>query len=412
MGLDELNLNVSPYIDELLEKTERNLVGKESSLAVDYQNLMQKYLEEQERSKALEAAFIQAKALANAQYQQLESAAAQHEADQGQLRKQAELIKDLTAKLQTAEKNNAVLQARLETMRQLRPDLPAGIFQNPSSSPVSTTPRAGEREVRLNGLSERLADVCGMEQLKLQIQRRLIEHCRRCGSVSDSRPDPAPARGVCFYGPSGCGMLFIARAAIGEMQWPCLQIDANDFRNRNDAEVRDWFLPLRNTPDATVLIHDMEQLFCCRNEVSERFVRELENIKRAGGNILLAGTTDAPDRIDDAFLQAGWFNTFFRVDAPDFPARNGILTRTFRSMNFAVDEEALIHLAGATEGFSAAELVTLARRIEQSAATMKLDRGNISLIRESLRGVSTSPATAEAAKRIAEWEKNHRINSL
>ena len=263
-----------------------------------------------------------------------------------------------------------------------------------------------------------LKDVAGMEDVKKQIQLRLLEPLRN--ATLARHYGITAGGGMLLYGPPGTGKTLIARAVAGELDLPFYMITSADIFGKyvGDAErnVKRIFRDIRKNDLSVVFIDELETLFPKRTEnvhettrkVISMLLQELDGLDDGKNPMLLIGATNVPWMVDEAFLRPGRFDVKVFVGLPDFEARRYMIDRAINKGEVRYEEGIDAHIASKTEGFSGADMKGVFEKMRQTAFFRRLPYYTKALADEIL-ATCTSSASGEILSGIAEWEKRNAI---
>ena len=220
--------------------------------------------------------------------------------------------------------------------------------------------------------SVRFADVAGLKEVKEQIRMKLL--------YPFTHPELAeqygiqPGGGILLYGPPGTGKTMIARAVAGE-------IDAAFFSVKPSAIMSQWvgkaeqnlanlFAEAETYPLSVLFLDEMEALSPKRRNsgstVMQRLVpqllAELDGFEKRRNPLLIIGATNEPWSIDAAMLRPGRLDRLIYVPPPDEAARLRILELNMKIIPLEKDWN-LFEIANITQGFSGADMASLAHRV-------------------------------------------------
>ncbi len=174
--------------------------------------------------------------------------------------------------------------------------------------------------------------------------------------------------GIILYGPPGCGKSFIVRKLAEELGYNYVEVKGSDLATPfihgsvgNIGKVFD--MAKQNAPtilcfnEISALVPDRKNLHDSsshKEEETSEFLTQLE--EAADNNVLVIGTTNFLERIDEAVIRPGRFDKKIYVPPPDFEARKEIfkLALSGRPYDRNIDFD---KLASITENYSSAEIV-------------------------------------------------------
>jgi len=174
--------------------------------------------------------------------------------------------------------------------------------------------------------------------------------------------------GIILYGPPGVGKSFIVRKLAEELGYNYVEVKGSDLATPfihgsvgNIGKVFD--MAKQNAPtilcfnEISALVPDRKNLHdfsSHKEEETSEFLTQLE--EAADNKVLVIGTTNFLERIDEAVIRPGRFDKKIYVPPPDFEARKEIfkLALAGRPYDKSIDFD---KLASITENYSSAEIV-------------------------------------------------------
>ncbi len=212
------------------------------------------------------------------------------------------------------------------------------------------------------------ADVAGLDDIKTEIQRRIVLPYLK--PTLFERYRQKPGGNLLLYGPPGCGKTLIARAAAGACDARFLSVTPEEILDKYAGEaekrLRVFFDEARSDPPAIIFFDDFEVLAFKRNTASTEaapalisaFLSELDGTLRNNSGILVIAATNAPWLLDPALFRSGRFHRVILVPAPSFDDRKKILSAAMPGVP-GHDKVALDRIARKTAGLSGADLRAL-----------------------------------------------------
>jgi cell division protease FtsH len=236
-------------------------------------------------------------------------------------------------------------------------------------------------------------------------------------------------RGVLLVGPPGTGKTLMARAVAGEANCSFYSIAASEFVEMfvgvGASRVRDLFSRAKENSPAIVFIDEIDAVGRQRGaglgggndereQTLNQMLAELDGFDQSATVIVMAAT-NRPDVLDPALLRPGRFDRQVTVDLPDKAGRANILKIHTRGkpLDTSVDIDLL---AGATVGFSGADLANLCNEAALNAARYnkkKLTQNDFSTAFERIvLGTERPPLSNEYERKVVAYhEAGHAVAS-
>lgn len=236
-------------------------------------------------------------------------------------------------------------------------------------------------------------------------------------------------RGVLLVGPPGTGKTLMARAVAGEANSSFFSIAASEFVEMfvgvGASRVRDLFSRAKENSPSIVFIDEIDAVGRQRGaglgggndereQTLNQMLAELDGFDQSATVIVMAAT-NRPDVLDPALLRPGRFDRQVTVDLPDKAGRLSILKIHTRGKPLA-DDVNLELLAGATVGFSGADLANLCNEGALVAARhnkKKISQGDFSSAFERIvLGTERPPLSNEYERKVVAYhEAGHAVAS-
>ena len=183
--------------------------------------------------------------------------------------------------------------------------------------------------------------------------------------------DIDPPAGVLLYGPPGTGKTMLARAVASDSDANFIPVEGPELMNKyvgeSERAVRRVFEQARANTPAVVFFDEIDSVGATRTDegsspaterVVSQLLTELDGIEGRGG-VTVVGTTNRPDRLDDALLRPGRFDRAVEVSLPDASDRAEILRAHVDPASVAdVDFAAL---ADRTDGYTGSDIAAVVR---------------------------------------------------
>lgn len=230
----------------------------------------------------------------------------------------------------------------------------------------------------------RFSDVAGLEEVKEQICIKLL--------YPFTHPELAkqygvqPGGGILLYGPPGTGKTLIARAVAGEIDAAFFTIKPSEIMSQwvgvAEQNLEKLFKQANAFPVSVIFIDEMESLApkrrTSRSTVMQRVVpqllAELDGFHKRENALLFIGATNEPWAIDAAILRPGRLDRLIYVPPPDWAARRCILELNLEGAPLG-PEVSLEQIATRTQGFSGADMASLARRVREKVFSAAIHSG-------------------------------------
>ena len=228
-------------------------------------------------------------------------------------------------------------------------------------------------------------DVGGLGK-QIKLLRELVQLPLKFPHVYRHLGITAP-RGVILYGPPGSGKTHLARAIANEVDARFYFINGPDvigtYTGETESNLRRIFSEASHHSPSIIFIDELDAMAPKRGETGAhsdtRAVTQLlslmDGLKRVD-SVIVIGTTNRVDSIDQAFRRPGRFDREIFVGPPDVAGRREILEIHTREM--PLTNRALKYLedvAKKTHGFLGADLMELCR--DAGLSTLRRSAGNL-----------------------------------
>lgn len=223
------------------------------------------------------------------------------------------------------------------------------------------------------------ADIIGMDGLKkrlLQIADEIVPQRAgtRCkASVGVTHTIGSLRNGILFHGEPGNGKTMFAEAIAGQKKLPFIRMSCGEFSsqwqgNRPKVIARTFAYAKSQAP--CVLFLDEIDSFIKSRDHDNSFRREDDDVTNAllteigdlrGSGVILIGATNFLKKLDVAAIREGRFDFKVEIEAPDEPARVGLLQQRVaaRLSHISIDATDLDRVARRWNGFSIARLMAV-----------------------------------------------------
>jgi transitional endoplasmic reticulum ATPase len=226
------------------------------------------------------------------------------------------------------------------------------------------------RELMIEIPNVRWDDVGGLEDVKEKL-KEMVEWPLE-NPKSFERIGIKPPTGILLYGPPGCGKTMIAKAVATEAGANFISVKGPEvltmWVGESERKLREIFRRAKQVAPSIIFFDEIDSLAPRRgtsmgNKVTENIVSQI--LTEMSGledmhNVTVMAATNRPDMLDQAIMRPGRFDRQVLVKAPNEKARLKILQVHTKNMPLVKDVD-LKNLAKETDGFSGADLESLAR---------------------------------------------------
>lgn len=272
------------------------------------------------------------------------------------------------------------------------------------------------------------ADVAGADEEKEELEE-IVEFLK--APKDFSALGARIPKGVLLVGPPGTGKTLLARAVAGEAGAPFFSISGSDFVEMyvgvGASRVRDLFAEAKKNAPSIIFIDEIDAVgrhrgagmgggHDEREQTLNQLLVEMDGFGTNEGVIVIAAT-NRPDILDPALLRPGRFDRQVTVNYPDLKGREEILKVHARQKPLGPDVN-LRNIAGATVGFTGADLENLLNEAALLAARRKLKAITMKEIEEATMKVvvgteKKSHKISEKDKKITAYhEAGHAVTSF
>jgi len=213
----------------------------------------------------------------------------------------------------------------------------------------------------IGGLEEQIREVCET------VEQPLVNADQFANVGID------PPSGVLLHGPPGTGKTMLAKAVANETDATFIKMAGSELVQKFIGEgarlVRDLFELASEHEPAVIFIDEIDAIAARRTESKTSGDAEVQRTMMQllsemdgfddRGEIRIIAATNRFDMLDRAILRPGRFDRLIEVPMPDWDGRRRILEIHTEDMNLDTNVELAV-LASDTEGFSGAELASLA----------------------------------------------------
>lgn len=259
-------------------------------------------------------------------------------------------------------------------------------------------------------------DVAGLQRLRDWIVKRksaLTTEGQKFGLV--------PPKGILITGVQGCGKSLAARAIAGEWGFELARLDAgalyDKFVGESEKRLRKGLDLAQKMAPLVLWIDEIEKAFASAGAsgdadagLSQRLLATLLTwMQDRESGVFLAATSNNISALPPEMLRKGRFDEIFFVDLPGPQARAALFALHLRKRGRDTALFDLPKLAGASEGFSGAEIEQAIVSGLYSAFALRHELSTEILVGE-LKGTRPLSVTrAEDVAAIREWAKARAV---
>ncbi|QDX39354.1 26S protease regulatory subunit [Salarchaeum sp. JOR-1] len=169
------------------------------------------------------------------------------------------------------------------------------------------------------------SDYIGRDDLKEDLQARVLGPYRDADRIEELGLETTS--GVLLYGPPGTGKSYVARALGGEGDLSYIEVKIPDIKDRyvggSEENIQELFATAREHAPCIICMDEVDALATSRgadnnstgkDDMINTFLDEFEKSPRG---VLVIGTTNRRDRVDEAFERGDRFETSFEVGLPE-----------------------------------------------------------------------------------------------
>jgi proteasome regulatory subunit len=214
-------------------------------------------------------------------------------------------------------------------------------------------------------------DIGGLEEQTREVREAVEQPLINADQFREVGVDPPS--GVLLHGPPGTGKTMLAKAVANETDATFIKMAGSELVQKFIGEgarlVRDLFELASEREPAVIFIDEIDAIAAKRTESKTSGDAEVQRTMMQllsemdgfddRGEIRIIAATNRFDMLDRAILRPGRFDRLIEVPKPDWDGRRRILEIHTAEMSLA-DEVDLGELAGKTDGFTGAELASLA----------------------------------------------------
>ena len=265
--------------------------------------------------------------------------------------------------------------------------------------------------------SDTLAAVGGFENLKRWLKQRQ-------GTWEDAAKNFGlePPRGVIILGVQGCGKSLCARAIAGEWNIPLVKFDTaavyDKYIGETEKRIQKVFQVAEELAPCVLWIDELEKVFAGSGPdsasvdagVSSRLLASfLSWMQDRKAPVFVAATCNNVTVLPPELIRKGRFDELFFVDLPNRAERRQIFGIQLMRRKRNPAEFNLDQVAGASQGFSGAEIDAAVQTAMYAAFAEKQPLSTQHLLNALKTTVPLSTTRAEEIGQLREWACNRAV---
>jgi proteasome regulatory subunit len=231
-------------------------------------------------------------------------------------------------------------------------------------------------------------DIGGLEEQTREVREAVEQPLINADQFREVGVDPPS--GVLLHGPPGTGKTMLAKAVANQTDATFIKMAGSELVQKFIGEgarlVRDLFELANEREPAVIFIDEIDAIAAKRTESKTsgdaevqrtmmQLLSEMDGFEDRG-EVRIIAATNRFDMLDRAILRPGRFDRLIEVPKPDWDGRRRILEIHTDEMSLEDDID-MATLASETDGFSGAELASLAT--ESGMFAIRDDRTDISM---------------------------------
>lgn len=235
----------------------------------------------------------------------------------------------------------------------------------------SLVSRIMDEVIDSSGTSISWDDISGLERQKALLKETILLPFQRPDIFIGVR---APPRGILMFGPPGTGKTLLAKAAASSAHCTFFSLSASSITSKwlgeSEKLIKALFACARHFQPSIIFIDEIDSLLQTRGDseneamrrVKTEFLLQFDGMNSIyGERVIVIGATNRPGDLDDAARRR--FTKRILIPLPDPQARKSILQKLLNSVSCNLSARDFDKLVHRTEGFSAADISTLASDI-------------------------------------------------
>jgi SpoVK/Ycf46/Vps4 family AAA+-type ATPase len=265
--------------------------------------------------------------------------------------------------------------------------------------------------------TEKLSDVAGLEDVKTELQEKVIQPFVRPELFDRFKLKRGGA--ILLIGPPGCGKTHVARAIAGEVDAKFFPVNPAEIKSKwvGDTE-KNWqrlFDEAKRHPRSVIFLDEVDALLSARGNRKigsvTQFLQLSDGLIQTKNCLLLLAATNKPWMLDEAVTRHGRFGTHIYVGPPDTKAREAILALNLKGVPTA-ENVSLAEIADSMDGYTGADIAEMCDRAKRAAKNRQIGSGKDEVVTkgdfvEALGKIRPSVSPAQL-KQFEDWCRNRQ----
>ena len=230
------------------------------------------------------------------------------------------------------------------------------------------------------------SDVGGMDEVKAEFREEIAYPVEKRDIYEQYGIEPIG--GVLLQGPPGTGKTYITRALAGELGWSFIELRPSDIVSalfgESAKKVRAVFEKAKANAPCIVFFDEIDAIAQNRasggssTQSGQMLLTEfLQQSMDVEGDIVIFAATNAPEKVDSAVLNADRIEKNIEIPLPDHTTRKAILRVHLGNRDVPVRDVSYDEVAAQMDGFSGADVKSVAQSAARQAAQQADKRGSI-----------------------------------
>lgn len=223
----------------------------------------------------------------------------------------------------------------------------------------------------------RFEDVGGMSHVKDIIKRDIITILKYRKVIKESGIDIKIPKGILFYGPPGTGKTLLAKAIANEIGMNIMVVNASTILSKwlgeSEHNIKRLFDTARRNAPTMIVLDEIDAIGSKRSSsgdsgsdarasILNELLTQIDGIKNSD-DILIVGTTNRRDRLDEALIRSGRLEIHLEIPKPTLNDRIDIFRIHTRDIKLDVDIEELARIMEDSTGADIEFIVKKAKSI-------------------------------------------------